>query len=441
MPETMTTFQGSSWSVWIAICSARRTAKSPHPGHHVGLSRTCTCPSRPRVSCDRLQDLVRDVSPGKGLAIVFPEEVVRLVAGLRAEEPRELAGVVALDCEALFHVLEEGERRVRMEREQGRELQAVHPDSTSLDVLDRLVGGAPGGTPVDQGEVRVLGSPELRGRCVFPQTVELPHPLLVHPISLGDVFRDAGEDVGDELAVLHVLVRRGDELISFHARNRPRTHAALREAVSLEVLHLRAIGRGHAADDRDVEVRLLDRAVAFAEVEIRDHDDRRLIDFREVEGPRGEAEAFFRVAGRQDRARPISLARTEGEVQVPLLRLRWQSGRRTAALPVIRSLGSFGYASPKFREPPISPTASPPSFAAWMFCCTISGFLSPQISLKALSTCRKSRSNSRTAAPRATVFRISAFGERLCAFFRRGMPRRRTFSRSLVGSGFVPSVS
>src|SRR2546427_905100 len=164
MPETMTTFQGSSWSVWIAICSARRTAKSPHPGHHVGLSRTCTCPSRTRVSCDRLQDLVRDVSPGEGLAIVLPEEVVRLVAGLRAEQPRELARVVALDCEALLHVLEEGERRVRVEGEDGRELQAVHPDTASFDVLDRFVSGAPGGPPVNQAEGRVLRSPQLPGR-------------------------------------------------------------------------------------------------------------------------------------------------------------------------------------------------------------------------------------------------------------------------------------
>src|SRR3989304_4587371 len=38
IPETITTFHGSSWSAWIAFWSALRSAKSPHPGHHVGLT-------------------------------------------------------------------------------------------------------------------------------------------------------------------------------------------------------------------------------------------------------------------------------------------------------------------------------------------------------------------------------------------------------------------
>src|SRR5438093_619606 len=108
--------------------------------------------------------------------------------------------------------------------------------------------------------------------------------------------------------------------------------------------------------------------------------------------------------------------------------------RQIASFPVIRYFGSFGYANPRFREPPISATASAPSFDAWMFCCTISGFLSPQMSLNALSTCRKSMSNKRTAAPRATVFRMSALGDRLCALLRRGIPSSRTFPRSFAGS-------
>src|SRR2546427_5179259 len=196
------------------------------------------CPSRTRVSRDRLQDLVRDVPPGEGLAVVLPEEVVRLVSGLRAEETRELARVVPLDREALFHVLENPEGRLGVEREEGRELQAVHPDPTRFDVLDRLVSRAPRGPPVDQGEVRVLRPPQLWRWRILPKPVELPHPLLMHPVAFRAVLGDAREDVGDELAVLHVLVGCGDELISFHAGDRPGTHAALREEGSLELLLL-----------------------------------------------------------------------------------------------------------------------------------------------------------------------------------------------------------
>src|SRR2546427_1879515 len=127
------------------------------------------CPSRTRVSRDRLQDLVRDVPPGEGVAVVLPEEVVRLVSGLRAEETRELARVVPLDRQALFHVLEEAERRFSVEGEEGRELQAVHPDPARLDALNRLVGRAPGGPPVDQGEVGVLRPPQLWRERVPPK--------------------------------------------------------------------------------------------------------------------------------------------------------------------------------------------------------------------------------------------------------------------------------
>src|SRR5436190_62090 len=37
MPETTRMFHGSSWSAWTAVWRARNTAKSPHPGHQVGL--------------------------------------------------------------------------------------------------------------------------------------------------------------------------------------------------------------------------------------------------------------------------------------------------------------------------------------------------------------------------------------------------------------------
>src|SRR5207245_902293 len=256
--------------------------------------------------------------------------------------------------------------------------QAVHLNPTRFDVLDRLVGRAPGGPPVDQGEVRVLRPPQLWRWRILPESVELPHPLLMHPVALRDVLGDAGEDVRDELAVLHVLVRRGDELISFHSGDRPGTHAALREEVSLELLHFSAVGGRHPAYDWHVEVRLFDRAVAFAQVEVGNQDDRRLVDFREVERLRGETEAFFGIATRtpcgcsceaiQWRSDEPGFIGYCARNLTPAAR----APRQIASFPVIRYFGSFGYASPRFREPPISSTAVAPSFAAAMFCCTIS---------------------------------------------------------------------
>src|SRR2546422_5735621 len=241
IPETTRMFHGSSWSAWIDIWSARRTAKSPQPGHHVGLisdlyvSISNSSFTRPPPGS------YPNVPPGERLAVVLPEEVVRFVSGLRPEETRELARVVPLDREALLHVLEEAQGRLGVEWEEGRELQAVHPDTARFDVLDRLVGRAPGRPPMDQSEVRVLWPPQLGRRRILPKPVQLPHPLLMHSVALRDVLRNAREDVGDEFAVLHVLIRCRNELVSFHAGDCPGTHAALCEEVTLEVLHFRAI--------------------------------------------------------------------------------------------------------------------------------------------------------------------------------------------------------
>src|SRR5207244_8299548 len=92
----------------------------------------------------------------------------------------------------------------------------------------RLVRRAPGGTPQDHGQVCVLRTPDLRTRRVLPQAVELAHPLLVHLPPLLDEFREAREDVGDQLPALHMFVRRPDELESLRPGQRPRAHAALR---------------------------------------------------------------------------------------------------------------------------------------------------------------------------------------------------------------------
>src|SRR5947208_9929279 len=119
---------------------------------------------------------MRNVPPGEGLAVVLAEEMVRLVSGLRPQETRELARVVPFDREALLHVLQEAEGRVGVEREEGRELQAVHPDSARFDVLDRLVGRPPSRPPVDQSEGGVLMTTQL---CLC-RTLQNPY-MHAHP--------------------------------------------------------------------------------------------------------------------------------------------------------------------------------------------------------------------------------------------------------------------
>ena len=130
-----------------------------------------------------------------------------------------------------------------------------------------------------------------------------------------------------------MLVRARVELESLLARKRAGADAGVRELVpEIPLPAFPAVRREEASDDGDVEVEPLDGPVSLAEIEVAHHDDRGLVDLGEVERFRGEAEALVRVAGREDRAGPVPLPRTEREVQVPLLRLRRKPRGRAGSL-------------------------------------------------------------------------------------------------------------
>src|SRR5205807_2518417 len=81
----------------------------------------------------------------------------------------------------MFHGAEQFLRLVHVEREDRRELHAIHLHAfLLLDLQDRLVRGPPRGPPADQGEVRVPRAPHLGGRRIFAEPIQLAHPLLVH---------------------------------------------------------------------------------------------------------------------------------------------------------------------------------------------------------------------------------------------------------------------
>src|SRR5207249_1174329 len=186
-----------------------------------------------------------------------------------------------------------------------------------------------------QGEVCIPRPPQLgRGR-IFAEPVQLAHALLVHLSPLLDELGEAREDVGDELAVLQVLVRRADELVALRPREGPRAHAALRDLVALVILRGAAVRGHHPTDDRDIEVELVDRPISFAQVEVRDHDNGGLVDLRQVERLRGEGETFLRMPRGQDRAGPVSLAGAEGYCARNLTPAA-SAPRQTASFPVMR---------------------------------------------------------------------------------------------------------
>src|SRR5256886_4710907 len=322
MPETTRMFHGSSWSVWTAVWRARNTAKSPHPGHQVGLisdlyvsisKAACMRPTRgscPRCPATRTARRRTGRRSGPACSRSPPEGVAR-TGRCSCPRPRGIAS-----------------RRgaVSAPRPRGTGRSSGTPSySPSCLPSPRPARSPrarpPRGPPADQGEVRVPRAPHLGGRRIFAEPIQLAHPLLVHLAPLFDELGEAREDVGDELAALHVLVRRPDELVALRPRERPRTDAALRDLVAFEVLRGAAVRGHHPADDRDIEVELVDRPVPLAQIQVRDHDDGRLVDLRQVERLRGEGETFLRMPRGQGRRGPGPWACAGGQVEVALLRL------------------------------------------------------------------------------------------------------------------------
>ena len=129
-----------------------------------------------------------------------------------------------------------------------------------------------------------------------------------------------------------MFVRRPDELESLRPGQGPRAHAALRDLISPKVLRGPAVRGHHSTDDRHVEIGFLDGPKSLPQIQVRDDDDRCLVDLREIEGLGREGEAFFRVTRSQNRPRPVTLARPQSEVEISLFRLRRQSGGRSAPL-------------------------------------------------------------------------------------------------------------
>src|SRR5437667_10246184 len=130
-----------------------------------------------------------------------------------------------------------------------------------------------------------------------------------------------------------MLVRRPDELESLRPGQGPGAHAALRDLISPKVLGGPTVRGHHSPDDGHVEIGFLDGPKSLPQIQVRDHDDRRLVDLREIEGLGREGEAFFRVTRSHTRSRPVTLAAAQSEVEISLFRLRWQSGGRSAPLP------------------------------------------------------------------------------------------------------------
>ena len=92
-----------------------------------------------------------------------------------------------------------------------------------------------------------------------------------------------------------------------------------------------------------IEVRQPDRGLAEADGLVGQDDDGDLEPLGDVEGPQGLVEAVLDRRRRQDDPGGIAGQPVDGELQVGLLRLGRQAGRRAAALDIDDDDGQLGH--------------------------------------------------------------------------------------------------
>src|SRR5207247_8939880 len=105
-----------------------------------------------------------------------------------------------------------------------------------------------------------------------------------------------------------MFVRRPDELESLRPGQGPRAHAALRDLISPKVLGGPTVRGHHSPDDGHVEIGFVDGPKSLPQIQVRDHDDRRLVVLCESDGMVREGDAFFRLTRIYSRTRTVSCA-------------------------------------------------------------------------------------------------------------------------------------
>ena len=205
-----------------------------------------------------------------------------------------------------------------MEGKQVLEVEVIGLHAGSGQLLNGFVEDALGAPPTDQSHVRLRRSFELWRRELFERERQFLHPLLGTLAADGGV----GELVGDENALLVVLVGPGNVQSVGGAGQRPRRDARRGEGVALEAaIAFGPVGDHLAAVDGDIGRHGIgfDGLRVLAHEQVRNQDDRKLVSLRQVEGLDGRVEAVGGVGGRNDDAGEVALRSAVHLVQVSLL--------------------------------------------------------------------------------------------------------------------------
>ena len=265
------------------------------------------------------------------LAIVLADVPVGRKTGLGAQVAGKLAAEAIFHKDDLLRLRKNLEDLFRVEGHQPLHVEMVgHDPLLACQLGHRLANHPAGRAPADEGHRRDRGTEELRGSDRLEHPLHLAHALLVHRTA----FLRVRVLIADQHAILVVLVARDHVKVAGDARHRPRRDPALGDFVAEVGTIIDPARRGghrgrvlreddRAAVDGPVELEgiKIHARGPLGNKEIAQDDSGAVKLVQEIEKLGHRPEGILDAGDRDDRARVIPLAGTEGLPEVPLLGL------------------------------------------------------------------------------------------------------------------------